>query len=84
MPRPRLAASAPVRRLEVVVVDVVGVEHGGRTDDDDAALFDRALAEVAGLEGVADLAGDVAVSKRLAGERRHVAELRRVPQGELA
>ena len=51
-------------------------QHGG-------VRADLEVAQVAGGEGVALLAGDVAVDQRLGGERREVAQVARVPQREL-
>src|SRR5690606_11335823 len=68
---------------EVVVVDVLLVEDRRRAEDDLPVGADGALAELAGLELLALLAGDLAGGQcagRVPGE---VAEVLRVPQREL-
>src|SRR5690606_5084041 len=67
---------------EVVVVDVLGVEDGGRAEDDLAARADRALAELAGLELLALGSGDLAGRQRRRRVGGQVAEGLGGPQRE--
>src|SRR3954451_5313967 len=69
--------------LEVVVVDVVGVERRRWAEDHLAVLAYRAIAELARLELLALGAGDLARRERRRRVRRQVAQLARVPQREL-
>src|SRR5690242_13350218 len=68
---------------EVELVDVVGGELGRRAEDDLAVLADRVVAELAGGELVALLAGDLTGGQRGAGVGGQVTDVGRVPQGEL-
>src|SRR3954470_16312912 len=70
-------------RSEVEVVDVVGVELERVAEQHRAVRADRERAQVTGVEGVALLAGDVAVDQGLGGVRREGAEVGRVPEREL-
>src|SRR3954470_21494041 len=80
----RAAGSRTVIDSEVEVVDVLRVEAGGRPEDDLAVGADRVLAEPAGLELLALLAGDAPGHQRRGGLAREVADVLRHPQLELA
>src|SRR3954451_17808844 len=69
--------------LEVEVVDVLLVEPGGWAEDDLAVGADRVLAEPAGLELLALLAGDAAGHERRGGLAGEEADVLRDPQLEL-
>src|SRR5690349_15089830 len=71
------------RLLEVEVVDVVGLEGRQRAEHDLAVGADRVLAETAGLELLALLAGDPARGERRSGLTGEVADVLRDPQLEL-
>src|SRR5215213_8509102 len=71
------------RLLEVVVVDVVGLEGRQRAEHDLAVGADRVLAETAGLELLALLAGDPARGERRGGLAGEVADVLGDPQLEL-
>src|SRR4051812_39422156 len=76
----------PTRALidsEVEVVDVLGGERGERAEDDLAVGADRVLAEPAGLELLALLAGDAAGLERRGSLTRQVADVLRHPELEL-
>src|SRR3954469_575675 len=79
----RAAGSLTVIDSEVEVVDVLRVEAGGRAEDDLAVGADRVLAEPAGLELLALLAGDAAGLERRGSLTRQVADVLRHPELEL-
>src|SRR4051812_38523650 len=70
-------------RSEVELVDVGGGELSRRAEDDLAVLADGVLAELAGLELVALLSGDLPGGERGAGVRGQVTDVGRIPQREL-
>src|SRR5579863_3519399 len=75
-----LAAAQPECGLEIEIIDVARVEGGRRPKNNFAILADRPLAELAGVERFALLAGDRArhqVSRGISGQ---IAQLTRVPQ----
>src|SRR3954471_3464843 len=67
---------------EVEVVDVLGGERRERAEDDLAVGADRVLAEPAGLELLALLAGDAAGLERRGSLTRQVADVLRHPELE--
>src|SRR5215213_10051536 len=69
--------------LEVELVDVALVERRQRPEDDLAVGADRVLAEAAGLELLALLAGDAPGYERCRGLAGQVADVLRDPQLEL-
>src|SRR3954453_10604842 len=73
--------------LELQIVDVLDFEGVRRAEDDlrlpVRALHDLVLAELAGGERLADLSGDLAFGERGDRVAAEVAEILRVPQGEL-
>src|SRR5688572_19730718 len=75
-------AEDPQQTLEIELVHVGRVERERLTEQYHAALAHGVLAELAGLELVARLAGDDARCERAADVRRQVAEVGRVPQRE--
>src|SRR5215218_5003840 len=78
-----MSTDATLRLLEVEVVDVVGAEGRQRPEHDLAVGADRVLAQAAGLELLALLAGDAARRQRGAGLAREVADVLGHPQLEL-
>src|SRR5919112_4028813 len=70
-------------RLEVELADVLLVERRQGPEHDLAVLADRVLAQAAGLELLARLAGDLARRERGCRVAREVADVLRHPELEL-